>query len=317
MRKIHILFIMFILASAVYAQEQVKLNLADQTYSPGETVQLEILTQDPEVEPSASNLRLFDSNSNEVKVAPLLRKIKKDNYYFYFDLPDSLTFGEYKLVLSNLRFKINNTLIEVSSETKFNVEASKPTLSIKPALFLADKNTKELELQLTNKDLTTPLLFSTSDFIKHPYEKPEILSGLTSRKFYFNLDLKDIIYDTQGFINLSYENKSYSIPVFVFTGLQTIVETETSLPIEVDSVEETPVQQAEIPKTQPTLTETEEEEELFKLPPPVTVTREPESKLGLYLTIFAIVVIAAIIYKLTRKEKQKKTFKEYVSTIKR
>lgn len=314
MRKINILFIIFILAAAVYAQEQVKLNLADQTYSPGETIQLEILTQNPEVEPSASNLRLFDSNNREVKVAPLLTKVTENYYYAYFDLPESLTSGEYKIVLSDLRFNINNTLKEVSSETKFNVLVSKPTLSIKPALFIVDKDTKELQLRITNKDSTTQISFSTSDFIKHPYEKPETLSGLTSRKFYFNLDLKNIAQDTQGFINLSYENESYSIPVFVFIGLQAVAET--SLPTEVKPVEETPVQPAETPKTQPPATKTEEEE-LFKLPPPVPVTREPESKLGLYLTIFVIVVIAAIIYKLTRKEKQKKSFKEYLSAIKR
>lgn len=316
MRKINILFIIFILATAVYAQEQVKLNLADQTYSPGETIQLEILTQDPEVEPSASNLKLFDSNNREVKVAPLLTKITKNYYYAYFNLPDYLTSNEYKIVLSDLRFNINNTLKEISSEIKFNVALSKPTLSIKPALFLVDKDTKELQLQVTNKDLTTQISFSTSDFIKHPYEKPETLAGLTLRKFYFNLDLKNITHDMQSFINLSYENESYSIPVFVSIGLQAVVETETSLPSEVNPVEETPVQPAETSKTQPPATKTEEEE-LFKLPPPVPVTIEPESKLGLYLTIFVIVIIAAIIYKLTRKEKQKKSFKEYLSAIKR
>ncbi len=315
MRKTNIFFIIFILATAVYAQEQVRLNLAGQTYSPGETVQLEILTQDPEVEPSASDLELFDSNSNEIRVAPLLTKIMKNNYYAYFDLPDFLTAGEYKIALSDLRFKINDTLREVSSEIKFNVEVSKPTLSIKPALFLVNKDTRELQLQITNKDFTTQISFLTSDFIKHPYERQETLAGLTSRKFYFNLE--NITQDTQGFINLSYENKSYSLPIFVFTGLQTKVETEASLPVE--SVEETTVQPAET-RIEPALTEptqAEPEEELFKLPPPVPVITEPESKLGLYLTIFVIVVIAAIIYKLTKKEKQKKTFKEYISKLKR
>lgn len=404
-----ILIALFTLLTVAAEAQPVSLNLASQTYLAGETVQLEIFTQDLEVEPKASNIKLVDETSKQIRIAPLFNKIEKNHYYAYFDLPLSLAEGNYTIILDNLRFKINNVLKEVSSEIKFEVRLGTPIITIKPALFIADKSSRELEIRVTSKD-TTQLKLETSNFIKHPYEREEVLTAATTRIFYFNLDLKDLVYDTRGFINITYENESYSIPIFVSIGakqeepeikalefttqttkiertlrrdedvsgslgiknllnktlddiyfeltgnLNEIIELNLtykeslapgeivhesflvnqeknpdynyysgefrvrsngyaiSLPItiEFEEVLEEPTPQPKIeeePKKQ--------QEELFQLPPPIPFEREEPSKVGLYMTILVIVILAAIIYKLSRKEKEKKTFKEYISTIKR
>lgn len=402
--RIYLLLFILLLPS-VFAQE-ITSSLYQEIYQPGETLQLEFTTSNLVSEPSTANIKLFDSLNNEIKVAPFLLKIKPDNYFVYFDLPENLADGSYRLVLNKLKVNVDGVLKEVNHEINFNLTKKTSIVSISPAVFILNKDS-ELQVQLNNKGPLVAVELTTSDFIKHPYTGSEQLTGFSSRKFYFDADLTGIVYNTKGYININYSNESYAIPVFIITGsLEPIQAFEfitelTSLSRTLNKKEEvrgglgirnrlnedlkdvyfeltgnlneiiklniTHVQafesqsiinelfiinkdknpqldsylgnfivkseqysasfpiyiqfreESEIPREEVKTIKEEpvKEQELFALPPPVPVSIEPESKLGFYLIILVLLVVAAIIYKLSRKSKQKKSFKEYLSTIKR
>ncbi len=396
------LLLFALLLPSVFAQE-ITSNLYQDVYQPGETLQLEFTVKDLAAEPSTANIKLFDFSDNEIKVAPFLIKTDQ-NYFVYFDLPENLQDGSYKVVLNKLKIDSANFLKEVNHEINFNLTKKTSVVSINPAVFIINKDS-ELQIQLNNKGPLVAVELTSSDFIKHPYTKSEQLTGLSSRKFYFDADLEGIIYNTKGYININYSNESYTIPVFVITGsseplpafefiteltslsktlnkkeelsgglgirnvlnedlkdvyfeltsnLNEIIKLNiTHLPLlksqsiineffEINK-DKNPkldsytgnfivksgkysasfpiyikfIADSEIPKEVEPIKETEKEQELFSLPPPVPVSTKQESKSGLYLIILVLLIVAAIIYKLSRKEKQKKSFKEYLSGIKR
>ena len=397
------LILFALLLPSVFAQE-INSNLYQEVYQPGETLQLEFAVKDLAAEPTTANIKLLNSLNNEVKVAPFLLKIEQ-NYFIYFDLPDNLEDGSYKVVINKLKIYSEKVLKEVNHEINFNISKKTSIVSINPAILILNKDSKELQVQLNNKGPLVAVELSTSDFINHPYTKSEQLTGLGQRKFYFYADLKNIDYNTKGYINVSYSNESYTIPVFVITSssepihafefiteltslsktlnkkeelsgslgirnrlnedlkevyfeltgnLNEIIKLNiTYLPLleaqsiinerfEINKDKNTSgesyignfivksgqyssyfpiyiqfLEEQEPPKEVKTTKEQSKEHELFTLPPPTPVSTEPESKLGLYLTILVLLIVAAIIYKLSRKEKQKKSFKEYLSTIKR
>lgn len=399
--KIYLLLFALLLPSAL-AQE-ITSNLYQEVYQPGETLQLEFAVKDLAVEPSTSNVKLFDSSNNEIKVAPFLLKADP-NYFVYFDLPENLPDGSYKVVLNKLKVDSANFLKEVNHEINFNLIKKTSIVSVNPAVFIINKDS-ELQIQLNNKGPLVAVEVTSSDFIKHPYTKSEQLTGFSSRKFYFDADLEGIIYNTKGYININYSNESYTIPVFVITGSSEPIQafefiTELNslsrtlnkkeelsgglgirnrlnedlkdvyfeltgnlneiIKLNINHVQSFKSQSiineqfeinedknpqldsyignfivksgqysasfpiyikfrtdSEIIKEIEPITEKQEEQDLFALPPPIPVSIKQESKSGLYLTILVLLIVAAIIYKLSRKEKQKKSFKEYLSGIKR
>ncbi|MDP4012789.1 MAG: hypothetical protein Q8R00_04260 [Candidatus Nanoarchaeia archaeon] len=405
--KLSLLAVVFILCSTFVNANLIILVTSSDIYLSEETVQLEIFVQNPEVQPTASNIRLLDLEDNLIKVAPLFNKIESNHYYAYFDLP-KLNEGNYKIQLYGLKFKVDNVLKEISEELIINVTKGTPTLSIKPGFFSLENKPKELELQLITKDEKVEVNFETADSLKHPYSQKETVIKESSRKFFFQFTPLGQTYNSKIYINLSYSNESYSIPIFVITGLEKIETKETfeflsevqkisktldksqeisgtlgiknilnetlnnirfelsdelkeiiilnltekdslqpseiinilfiinknknpsklkyvgdfkvisgsnskSFPIEIGFNEEVP---ETINKSVESQKETPKELELFKLPPPIQVEKKQESKLGLYLVIIITILFAYIIYKLTRKQKQKKSFKEYITKIK-
>lgn len=400
MKRYLILFAL--LLPSVFAQE-ITSNIYQEVYQPGETFQFEFSAKNLASEPSTANIKLFDSSNNEIKVAPFLLKIDQ-NYFVYFDLPENLADGSYKVVLNKLKVDVDNVLKEVNHEINFNLNKKTSIISISPAVFVLNKES-ELQVQLNNKGPLVAVELTTSNFIKHPYTQSEQLTGFSSRKFYFDVNLKEIVYNTKGYIHINYSNESYTIPIFVITGSSEPIQafefiTElTSLSRTMNKVEElsgglgirnrlnedlkdvhfeltgnlneiikldiTYVQSfksqsiinekfeinkdknpqlesyagnfivrsgqhsasfpiyikfrpdSDIPKEEVKPTEKPKEKELFALPQPIAVSSKPESKSGLYLTILILLIVAAMIYKLSRNEKQKKSFKEYLSSIKR
>ena len=398
--KIHLILFVLLLPS-VFAQE-ITYSLYQEIYQPGETLQLEFAVKDLATEPSTSNVKLFDNSNNEIKVAPFLLKTQ-ENYFVYFDLPENIADGSYKVLLTKLKVGVDNVLKEINHEINFNVSKKTAIVSVSPAVFIINKDS-ELQIQLNNKGPLVAVELTSSNFIKHPYTKSEQLTGLSSRKFYFDANIKDISYNTKGFININYSNESYTIPVFIITGSTQQIQafefiTElTSLSRTLNRNEELSGglgirnllnedlkdvyfeltgnlndiiklsvnyvpsfqsqsiinQRFEINKDknpelesyagnfivrseqysasfpiyikfrpedivikEPLIEEKPKEQELFALPPPIPVSTKPESKSGLYLTILVLLIVALIVYKLSRKEKQKKSFKEYLSGIKR
>ncbi len=200
-------FLLLSLSFSVHAQELISSKLYKDVYSPGETIQLEIFTQDPIKDPQSKDISLTQDDT-KVAISPFLKKINQDHYFLFFNLPLTIKDGSYKLGISNIPFIVNGILQEQSHSVGLNIKKELPLLSISPGIILPDDN---LEITVSNKGQSTSVKITAPSFISHVYQQPQLINEGTSRKFIFNVDQSKIEAESAN-ITISYE-KEYVIPI--------------------------------------------------------------------------------------------------------
>ena len=191
------LFFFALFATVVHAQE---ISLLETTLSPGETLQAKI-TADPSSLLLSSQISLLDVQNRKVNIAPLLVKITDEFYTLYFDLPLTLTEGNYTLEVLNAQAKI---IIEKNIA---------PVLAINPGFINVQENQEEFQLEIENKQTTTEVRFATPLSIQHVYTTPQIVQEGTKRTFKFSFDGSRTNETLE--IVMNYENASYIIPLLL------------------------------------------------------------------------------------------------------
>lgn len=137
-----VLTFLLVLSSA-NAQEDIEVKLSKENYEVGETIQLELIF-------SQAPLRNFDislvKEPHEIPIGAITIKLTDKRYFIYFDIPQNIEKGNYKVKIDNVIFLVEGDLVETFAEGN---------------LFINNVNPAFYWIKEQKKDTTEEILFST------------------------------------------------------------------------------------------------------------------------------------------------------------
>ena len=216
MEKKWLYLILFVLllsfSQSVTAQEQTTITLYKQSYAPSETLQADISLNNPERALEANQITLRDATNQKIPIAPLLLRRTEHGYFFYVDLPSSLTAENYSLSIESVPYIVNGNLKKITTKKEFAVTfpSNKSFFTLRPGGFVIEQALNAFEITITNKGITTPVTITASEDITHVYTAPETLEKDKQRTLKFSQSAAK-----SGEITLRWDEESVHIPLFV------------------------------------------------------------------------------------------------------
>ncbi len=212
MKFSYLLLIIFLieLQFSLAQEDFIKIELLRNELSAGETLQAVVTLNNPQRELSLQNIKLYH-NQEEIKISPLFIK-HNNNYYIYFDIPESedVKEGIYALSAEKILFLDQGILKEISKSINFSVSKNtEEILSIKPAFFINPG--EEFAIKIKNKGESVYVNILTPDIIKNFYTQDQLVQENTERPFRFLVTGEPSKKEER--IVIEYFNKKYEIPI--------------------------------------------------------------------------------------------------------
>ncbi len=181
--------------------------------SQGEVYQAELHLKNPITELKKQNIKLYSSFEQQQPISPFLIELEKNTYFLYFEIPQSLTEGEYTLRIEEQSFLVNNVLVQEQEESKIIIQNSKPSVSFLPGVILLEKN-KVGQFMLTAKsyDEKTEITFQVPSYVSHQYSVQQYLNPQTLRTFTFFYNTNEA---NTSEIVMIYGKKEFTIPILI------------------------------------------------------------------------------------------------------
>lgn len=201
----------FMLVPLVYAeQEIVDIEFIKEQYSPGETVQMRLITEPLEKPLKPEQLALY-VNGIKKPIAPFFTRYTENTYLLYFDLPlliDGPTYFKVEKILYRGSAGLQEYIVE--KEISINNE-SNLILSVIPAFVVLEKNQEEFQIQVENKQASIMVNISATQGIDHVYNTPQTLNQNGRRIFKFSVDRS--IIQSNAVVTLEYDTTMYTVPI--------------------------------------------------------------------------------------------------------
>ncbi len=214
------LVLLFILFPFITAGE-VDFKLAKATYKPLETFQSDIRVNVPLSKDLAiSNIKLTDSNGNNVELAKRLIKLNASEYYTYFDLP-KLSDGIYTVGVYDIYYGVGSGTKKGSFTVNFNVISStEDVLSINPAFVLSrvfdyDETPFTLTIKNLGQNNLDVNIETDWDFLSVQQKSFSLVSGGSK-----SVTVNTLLYNKEGNhfsgeLFVKYSDLQYIIPINV------------------------------------------------------------------------------------------------------
>lgn len=189
MRLFFFLSIVFlVLLSIASAQE---LQVLNTNYHPGETVQAFYYNGTI----SAANIYLLDNESHTVSISPLTSNYRSNNYFFYFNLPTTLTPGTY--------------FLNANTESQNFTITEGTAITIKPGIIVLSE-TDTFTIELENKgEISITTQVSANDGNVVP--RRSVLEISTTKDLIADYDYDAITQDSE--LRIAYGTTTYTIPL--------------------------------------------------------------------------------------------------------
>ncbi len=202
------------------------LNIFHESYAPGETVQALI---EGETVISGS-ITLLDGSSQAVSVTSLFTEYKEGFTLLYFNLPSTITEGNYTLVVGSL-------------QGNFSVVFSSPVLQIKRGIIVLSSTSTSFSVVVSSLGEGGTVLVSASDSVLKPRKSSLSLGSDDTKTLYVDYTYGYVVEDMTLTFNYG-EDKSYVIPV-IYPGYvveEVVNETEnvmeTNMDVEINVLDE-------------------------------------------------------------------------------
>jgi len=192
----------------------VQANFFKESYSPGETVQLEIeIDLDIVGDLESRQASILNSIGEELRVQVKLLKIEKDHYLAYFDLPGNTEVGSYTFQINNIRYMENGQLKFTDIAREFSVELNDyDRIRILPgAALYREGEATFLKFRISNLEERAVSFMLSSTTILTPTVNLLQIPGRSIKTFYILINPSKII--SSG-IEL-FEFEDYVIPFYL------------------------------------------------------------------------------------------------------
>lgn len=177
-------------------------------YVPGETVQAEVSYDDFDT----NKLSLLE-NENKISVAFHSLELEDSRYFVYFNLPNTITEGNYTLQLKD-RKVVEGELTDLTGEAGFKVVEGDSSFTIKPAIVKLDpeKTSLKIELEHSKGDAVEINISVTGSAVKPARETMTLDPGY-SRLLFADYQHDEMAGDAM--LRLDFEDRYYEIPLLV------------------------------------------------------------------------------------------------------
>ena len=212
MRLFIVLIVLIGLIPCAIAQE---INFFKEEYGQGETVQGEIILPiDIVQELKNTQLHIISQENQEVPLQINLLIVNKNHYFFYYDLPLTVTEEEYTLKIRDISYRENGILKTRSYEKKFDIVTQQyEKIQITPGIasYLPGETTyKAIRVSNQEDHAITLSLYETQEII--PTLNILQIPGKSSKTFYLRIVQENI--QTTGIVFFKL-GSYYYIPVYL------------------------------------------------------------------------------------------------------
>lgn len=219
MNKKYLFIILVFMISSVSAFS-LNIELAKESYSPGETLQADILIDGYlEENIGSKNIKLLCSN-NYVSIAPSIIKVSSDHYYSFFSLDQGISPQNCEFVIEDVIFYQEGFIRQADFNKNFSILATNDSIvSINPAAFKIDdisvQNNFQVYVENLGDDTLNLSIFTQDDFVELSLGE---LSGDPESASYFEVYLSEFLYSGEetAAITLNYDTREFEIPIWIF-----------------------------------------------------------------------------------------------------
>lgn len=215
--KFCLFLLILILSCGFVSAFPITIEFSKDSFFSGETVQANIYVEDLDYGLDSNMLTFFNNISN-FPINPSLIQLGQDHYYLYFDLDEDLISGNYSLVFNDVIYRIDNVLTQ--DDFVFDMiiqETNDSILSINPGIIKVgdvqvNNNFNIYLLNRGNENILVSLT-SSSSFIDLSLNEVSLGAGQSNL---INVYLSEYLIDnieTEN-IEISYDNKSYTLPLW-------------------------------------------------------------------------------------------------------
>ncbi len=207
---IYLSIVFLVLQQVIAEQQPITIEVMKESYSPGETVQIKIITEPLEKPLKADQLALYVDGVKK-PIAPFFTRYSDTIYLLYFDLP-LLVPGIVQFKVEKILYKGTGVLEEITAEQEIPITSEPDSiLSIIPAFVVLEKNQREFQIQVENKHGGMTFNITASPSIAHLYTTLQTISLNGKRIFKFNVDLNKLEQDAA--VQINHEGTLYRISV--------------------------------------------------------------------------------------------------------
>lgn len=223
MRKLIIFLVLLFVIPTVLADITIGPN--KQTYSEKETVIFKANVNFNLVEDlKFTDLKIVDVNNNEVAIAGELKKLNKNLYFGYFEIPDLITNGKYKIRFKDIKYTENNELKNSNFETEIDISDNKNNvLSVTPGISVIkieklDQPKLNFKLKNNGQNIVDITFNTAGDFLS--VEKNNLKINPDEIKYInVNTNVRGVEKEQfEGLLNVNYGNTSMKIPIYLTRG---------------------------------------------------------------------------------------------------
>ena len=208
------------------------LTVFDDMYQVGETVQATVEGQSV----SSGSISLVDGNGTIISISPLFSEYREGFTLLYFNLPTTISTGEYTLSVGSL-------------QDTFTVIQGSPVLRIKPGIIILNSGSTSFSVDVSAPSDGTSMLVQVSDSVLRPRKSSVSVSSSMTKSVYVDYAYSDVSEDMS--LLLSYGNQSYTVPV-IFPGYveeenETVVNETVEANVTVSTNETVVVSKEDLP----------------------------------------------------------------------
>ncbi len=211
-------FILLLSILNVYSESHIDVRLYENTYSPGSSLQADIsLNTIKPIDPK--DVWIADKYGQKTKISPFLLNLQNSKYFLYFDIPSSLSPGDYNLLIENLFHASDGKLIQDDYTVNFSV-VDGVGISLDPAGKIFNSPGQFLVKVKSSDDADVTI--KTSGNIQHAYSAIQHLQKDKAREFKFNV----LNINSDEKITFSYSGKETSAILFYTSNILNSTSSE-------------------------------------------------------------------------------------------
>ncbi|HLD12973.1 MAG TPA: hypothetical protein VJB87_05285 [Candidatus Nanoarchaeia archaeon] len=214
---------LFLLILPVVVADKIDIALYQDHFSPSATVQVLVTVNEPPVyAPDVNMLHLLDASGSQVRIAPLVRRIRDNLFLYIFDVPQ-VPDSRYTLELAPLKYVVDAVLKEFRFSKELVVADDGFSLHLQPPFFVQAYN-NELKVSSIKGDFS--FVVEAPPEIKHVYSSPQKVADGDVHYFVFSMSS---FVPADLMINLSWSGGKVFIPVFSSANIQdkAVVKNDT------------------------------------------------------------------------------------------
>ncbi|MSR86227.1 hypothetical protein EXS74_02435, partial [Candidatus Woesearchaeota archaeon] len=151
------------------------LTVSDESYLAGETVQATVEEQTV----TSGSILLVDGNGTVVSISPLFSEYRDGFTLLYFNLPVTLSVGEYTLSVGSL-------------QDTFTVVQGSPVLRIKPGVIILSSGSTSFSVDVSAQGDGTTMLVQASDSTLRPRKSSVTVSTSMTKTVYVDYAYSDV-----------------------------------------------------------------------------------------------------------------------------